>query len=238
MAVEGQIDARWAQVRSRVDAACAAAGREPGEVEILAAVKGQSPEAILEVLNAGCLLIGHNKVQEIDSTVPEVRSAWTGAPFEVHMIGGLQTNKVNAALRQVDCVQSVDRLELAQKLARAASERERILDVFVQVNASFEESKGGVDPMSAIGFAAQVASMEGLRLRGLMTIGANSPDTGVVRASLQRMAQLSEALVQSRAPGTEHAREISMGMSGDLEEAILAGATMVRIGTAIFGPRT
>lgn len=230
------VNARWAALEERVTRACAAAGRDRSEVSILAAVKTQSVDAVLDALRAGCTLIGHNRVQEMTATVPEIRAQWDG-PLEVHMIGGLQTNKVNATLREADCVQSVDRWDLAEKLSRAAVARERELDVFVQVNSSGEETKGGVEPMKAIDFAAQVAGLEGLRLRGLMTIGANSPDPGVVRASLRTMGSLSAALVASRAPGTETASELSMGMSGDLEEAIAAGATMVRLGTAIFGPR-
>lgn len=227
---------RWKAVKARVAAACEAAGRDPSEVEILAAVKAQTPAAVLEALAAGCRVIGHNRVQEAARTLPEIRETWDG-PLEVHMIGSLQSNKVNAALRVADCVQSVDRMDIAQRLSRAAMERDRVLDVLVQVNSSGEETKGGVGVMEAIPFAANVAALPGLRLRGLMTIGANSPEPLVVRRSLQQMAQLSEALIASRAPGTTEARELSMGMSGDLEEAIAAGATMVRVGTAIFGPR-
>ncbi|HHW83634.1 MAG TPA: YggS family pyridoxal phosphate-dependent enzyme, partial [Actinomycetales bacterium] len=227
---------RWAAVQTRVAAACAAAGRDPAEVQVLGAVKAQPPAKVLEALAAGLNVLGHNRVQEAAATLPEIREAWDG-PLEVHMIGTLQSNKVNAALRHVDCVQSLDRLDLAQRLSRAAEQQERTLDVFVQVNSSGEETKGGVDVMEAIPFAAQVAALPALRLRGLMTIGAHSPDPGIVRRSLAQMAQLSEALVASRAPGTTEARELSMGMSGDLEEAIAAGATMVRIGTAIFGER-
>ncbi|MDO5494486.1 MAG: YggS family pyridoxal phosphate-dependent enzyme [bacterium] len=227
---------RWAAVRARVEAAARAAGRDPAEVQVLAAVKTQSSAKIVEALEAGCTVIGHNRVQEATATLPEVREGWDG-PLEVHMIGSLQSNKVNAAMREFTCIQSVDRIELAEKLSRAAEERERELEVFVQVNSSGESTKSGVDVMQAISFAAQVAALPGLRLRGLMTIGANSPDPGIVRRSLLQMAQLSEALLASRAPGTTEARELSMGMSGDLEEAIAAGATMVRIGTGIFGAR-
>lgn len=236
LAPDAAIAERWGALQSRVVAACAAAGRNPAEVQILAAVKAQAPDAVLEALAAGCRVLGHNRVQEATATLPHVREAWDG-PLEVHMIGRLQSNKVNAVLREVDCVQSVDRLDLAERLSRAAIERERTLDVFVQVNSSGEETKGGVNVMEAIPFAAQVAALPGLRLRGLMTIGANSTEPAVVRRSLQQMSQLSEALVASRAPGTTEARELSMGMSGDLEEAIAAGATMVRVGTALFGPR-
>lgn len=231
-----EIAARWDAVAARVAESARAAGRDPADVQILAAVKTQTPAAISAALAAGCRVIGQNRVQELTATMPDVRAAWDG-PVEVHLIGSLQTNKVNAALREVDCVQSVDRWELAEKLARGAQRRDRHLDVFVQVNASGEETKGGVEPEEAVEFAARVAGLDGLRLRGLMTIGANSSDDGVVRASLERMGELRDAVVGSGAPGTADARELSMGMSGDLDIAIECGSTMVRIGTAIFGPR-
>lgn len=225
---------RWTGVVEHVADLARAAGRDPGDVQILAAVKTRSVEEIVAVLNAGCQVVGHNRVQEITATIPGVREAYAG-DLEVHMIGGLQTNKVNAALREVDVVQSVDRWSLAERLSRAAVRREKDLAVFVQVNASAEDTKGGVSPEEAVEFASRVAELDGLHLRGLMTIGANSPDAGVVRASLERMAELRDELV--REPGLAHAYELSMGMSGDLEPAINAGSTMVRIGSAIFGPR-
>ena len=227
---------RFTALQERVARACAVVGRNPSDVAILAAVKTQTPERVVEALAAGVRLVGHNRAQELTAMEPQVRELWTG-PYETHFIGALQTNKVNQVLRHATCVQSVDRLELAQRLSNAAMRHERTLEVFVEVNASGEETKAGVRPDAAVDFAADVAALEGLRLRGLMTIGARSPDAGVVRAGFEEMARLSAVLLASGSPGTATANELSMGMSTDLDLAIAAGATMVRVGTALFGPR-
>jgi len=137
----------------------------------------------------------------------------------------------------VACVQSVDTPLLATRLDRAAGRAGRPLDVLVQVNTSGEATKSGVAPAHALDLAYAVGALPHLRLRGLMTIGANSPETDEVRASFERLAALREAVLASGAPGTDRATELSMGMSGDLEHAIAAGSTMVRIGSAVFGPR-
>lgn len=230
------IAARWQLLDERIVRACGVVGRDPATVQVLAAVKTQTPERILAVLAAGARLLGHNRAQELAEVDPAVRAAWPGR-YENHFIGALQTNKVNQVVRLVSCVQSVDRPELAERLARAAARDGRVLEVFVEVNSSAEPTKAGVRPDEAVGFAAAVAAQEGLRLRGLMTVGAHSPDPDVVAASYQVMARLSAELVGSGLPGTAGAAELSMGMSGDLELAVAAGATMVRVGTAIFGPR-
>lgn len=228
------IAARWAELEERVARACAVVGRSAGEVAILAAVKTRPPEQVVEVLAAGARVLGHNRAQELAAVEPRVRELWPGG-YETHFIGALQTNKVNQVLCHATCVQSVDRIELAGKLSAAACRLERTVEVFVEVNASGEPTKAGVAPEEALDLAGAVAALEGLRLRGLMTIGANSPDPGVVRAGFEEMSRLSAELVGRSA--TAGARELSMGMSGDLDLAVAAGATMVRVGTALFGPR-
>jgi pyridoxal phosphate enzyme (YggS family) len=227
---------RWSALQERVAQACAVVGRSPGEVAILAAVKTQPPDRIAAALAAGVRLLGHNRAQEMAEVEPQVRELWPGT-YETHFIGALQSNKVGQVLRFVSCVQSVDRPALARKLSAAAVRLERTVEVFVEVNASGEETKAGVRPEEALDFAGTVAGMDGLRLRGLMTIGANSPDAGEVRAGFEEMARLSAALVSSGMPGTEDAGELSMGMRADLDIAVAAGSTMVRVGTALFGPR-
>lgn len=203
---------------------------------ILAAVKTQTPERIAAVLEAGARVLGHNRAQEMAEVETRVHELWPGT-WETHFIGTLQTNKVNQVLRHARCVQSVDRPALAEKLSASAVRLERIVEVFVEVNASGEETKAGVRPSDALDFAVAVAGMEGLRLRGLMTVGAHSPDAAEVRAGFEEVTRLSAALASSGMPGTAEATELSMGMTADLEIAIAAGSTMVRVGTAIFGPR-
>lgn len=227
------------RARERVHAAARAAGRAPEDVALLLAVKTVSPERIREAIAAGGTLLGHNRAQELTATEPEL----TDLPHETHFIGHLQSNKVNQVLRWVSCVQALDSASLAQRLDRAQGrqlddgEATVPLDVLVQVNTSGEGSKSGVAPEAAADFAAEVAALEQLRLRGFMTIGANSDDAGEVRASYDALREVRDAVVGSVVAGTGEARELSMGMSGDLEIAIAAGATIVRVGSAVFGVR-
>lgn len=229
-----RIAARLAQVRDRIAAAAQSVGRDPAEVDLLLAVKTQTPEAVLAAIDAGAHLLGHNRAQELVAMGP----ALAGAPHQMHFIGHLQSNKIHQALPWVGCVQSVDSPLLATRLDRAAGHAGRSLDVFLQVNTSGEETKWGVDPGQALDLAYAVGALSHLGLRGLMTIGANTPDPDEVRASFERLAQIRDQILASGAPGTDKAVELSMGMSGDLEHAIAAGSTMVRIGSAVFGPRT
>lgn len=155
-----------------------------------------------------------------------------------HVIGPLQSNKVNAALRWATRVQSVATFDLAERLSRRCEAVDRDLEVMVQVNVSGEVTKSGVAPEAALDLAAAVAALPRLRLTGLMTIGAHTDDAGLVRAGYARLRGLRDVLVSSGAPGTGDASELSMGMSGDLELAVAEGATVVRIGSAVFGPRS
>ena len=228
-----EIAERLTRVRNRIDAAALSVGRDPAEVDLLLAVKTQTPDAVRTAIDSGAHLLGHNRAQELLAMGPEL----AGHPHEMHFIGHLQSNKVNQVLPWVACVQTVDDAALATRLDRAAERSGRVLDVFVQVNTSDEPTKSGVAPEHALDLAYAVGALPALRLRGLMTIGANSPDSDVVRASFERLAGLRDEVLASGAPGTERATELSMGMSGDLEHAIAAGSTVVRIGSAVFGPR-
>jgi len=233
--------ARLATVRARVSTAARAAGRDPREVRILLASKTQPADVVLAALAADAdacaadpalrrVLVGENRVQELVAKGPALVPV---APA-LHLIGPLQSNKVNAALRWATCVETVDSLDLARRLADRAG---RPLDVLVQVNVSGEATKHGVDPAGAVELAVEVAALAPLRLRGFMTIGARTPDETVVRAGYARLRALRDEVLASAAPGTQDARELSMGMSGDLEAAIAEGATVVRVGTAVFGVR-
>jgi len=224
--------ARLAQVMDRVNRAAAAAGRDPSSVRVLLATKTQSAELVRQVFElpgAAGLLRGENRVQELVAKGP----ALADLPVSTHLIGPLQSNKINAALRWVDCVESVASLDLAKALARKL-EPGRMLEVMVQVNVSGEETKHGATAPAALELAAQVAAVPGLRLTGFMTVGANTDDRLVVRAGYAELAAIRD---QAVAAGLAEYLELSMGMSGDLELAIAAGATIVRVGTAVFGPR-
>ncbi|GAA4429735.1 YggS family pyridoxal phosphate-dependent enzyme [Georgenia halophila] len=230
-----------AAVRRRVAAAARAADRDPDEVRVLLAVKTQTPETVRAVVEVGADLLGHNRAQELAATGPVLSEADVPA-HEMHFIGHLQSNKINQVLRWSSCVQTVDSLRLAEKLdaavaRRAGDEEPEPLDVMVQVNTSGEKTKTGVGPAEGVELASAVGALPRLRLRGLMTIGANSTEERLVRASYDVLTGLRSDVLDSGAPGTAEARELSMGMSSDLEIAVAAGATMVRVGTAVFGAR-
>lgn len=228
-----QVADRWAALRSRVADAARAAGRPPADVSILLAAKTMPAPVVRAAVLAGAGLLGQNRVQELVEIAPQL----TDLAPTWHLIGRLQSNKVNAALRWADAVQSVDTVELAGALSRRCERADRDLEVWVQVNVSAEPTKGGVDPAAAVDLAAALAGLPRLRLAGLMTIGARSSDAGLVRAGYARLRALRDELVASGVPGTAAATGLSMGMSGDLELAIAEGATLVRVGSAVFGPR-
>ncbi|MBO1750775.1 YggS family pyridoxal phosphate-dependent enzyme [Actinotalea sp. BY-33] len=224
---------RLEAVQERVRQAAEHAGRPAEDVRLMLASKTQPAPVVRVAVEAGARLLGENKVQELVAKGPDLADL---SPT-VHLIGHLQSNKVNAALRWAACVQSVDTLDLAERLSRRCEAVDRDLEVMVQVNVSGEESKYGVAPAQATALAAAVATLPRLRLTGLMTIGANSDEETVVRAGFAELGRLRDEVLASGLPGTGSAHELSMGMSGDLELAIAEGATMVRVGSAVFGAR-
>jgi len=229
---------RLAAARARVERAAQAAGRDADGVRVLLASKTQPAEAVRAALLAARelgmdVILGENRVQELVAKAPALADL---AP-EWHLIGPLQSNKVNHTLRWADAVESVASVELAERVGRRALAVGRTVDVLVQVNVSREASKSGVEPAGALELAGAVAGTEGVRLRGFMTIGANTADDGEVRAGFALLRELRDRVLASGTPGTAHASELSMGMSGDLELAVAEGATIVRLGTAVFGHR-
>ena len=246
---------RLTAVRSRIADAARAAGRDPSDVRLLVATKTQSPDAVLAALEAGVDLIGENRVQELVAKAPALASRLAAGTLEVHMIGHLQRNKINQMLPTVTGVQSVDGLRLAHALSARCAREDVDRDVMVQVNVSGEESKSGVAPGDAVALARDVAALPRLRLTGFMTIGAPlrdasladpgpapdgqdaAADDAAVRAGFARLREIRDEVLASGAPGTSEARELSMGMTDDLSLAIAEGATIVRVGTAVFGPR-
>lgn len=224
---------RWEAARRRVASAARSEGRAPEDVRILLATKTTPVDVVRAAVEAGATLLGENRVQELVAKAPalaDVGPTW-------HVIGPLQENKVNAALRWAACVQTVADLTLASRLSRRCEATDRDLDVMVQVNVSGEATKSGVAPDGALDLAVAVAALPRLHLTGLMTIGARSADARVVRAGFARLRELRDEVRASEAPGCSAAAELSMGMSGDLEAAVAEGSTLVRLGSAVFGPR-
>jgi len=242
------IPARLAAVHDRVAAAARAAGRDPREVRVLLATKTQDAETVLAGVRAALdlaaaagddrpVLVGENRVQELVAKAPALADLVAAGRVEAHLIGHLQKNKVNQVLGAATAVDSVDSPALAHALSTRCERDGRTLDVLVQVNVSGEESKSGAAPDDAAALAAGVAALPGLRLTGFMTIGARSDDETLVRAGFARLRAVRDDVLASGAPGTADARELSMGMTGDLELAVAEGATVVRVGTAVFGAR-
>ncbi|HUH73762.1 MAG TPA: YggS family pyridoxal phosphate-dependent enzyme [Chitinophagales bacterium] len=220
-------------ILQRIEAACIQCNRNLSDVRLLLATKTVPADKIKWVLNAGQTLIGENKVQEIKEKYDELKST----THESHFIGHLQSNKIKDILKyDVTCVQSLDRLELAQKLHQRLQFEKKTMEVMIQVNTSNEESKFGVHPDQALELIEQVAQLETLKIKGLMTIGLFSSETEKVRKCFQLLKNIQQKAIALNIQNVEM-KELSMGMSGDLETAIEEGATIVRVGTAIFGQR-
>lgn len=233
--------ARITEVRARVHEAEVRAGRAGAAVRVMLATKAWGPDAAAAAVRAaqglgGRVLVGESRMQELETKAGPLREA--GAA--IHVIGQLQRNKAQIAVRHADCVQTVDSMALAERLSRLCLEAERVLDVMIQVNVSGEPTKAGVEPEAALDTASAVQALPGLRVTGFMTIGLNSPDEVAVRAGYARLRQIRDkALIASErgAADLSDAWELSMGMSSDLEWAIAEGATIVRVGTAVMGRR-
>jgi len=220
-------------IEERISQACIENGRNPKDVRLLLATKTVSAEHIKIAIHAGHTLIAENKVQELKEKFEALR----GISHTSHFIGHLQTNKIKDLINcNVSCIQSVDRFDLAQKLHRRLQLENKTMDVLIQVNTSLEESKFGVNPAHAITLIEQVSQLERLKIKGLMTIGLFSAKAEKVRACFRLLKDIREQVIALHIPNVEM-NELSMGMSGDLEVAIAEGATIIRVGTAIFGQR-
>jgi len=219
------------EVRQRIAKAAASASRDGASVKLLAVSKTFPAEDVRAAFEAGQRAFGENYVQEGVAKITALSDL--RSELEWHFIGPLQSNKTKVVAEHFDWVQSVDRLKIAQRLSDQRPPGAPPLNVCLQVNVSGEESKSGVEPAEAASLAHQIAALPGLRLRGLMAIPEPAATLDAQRAPHARLSALMDALC---ADGLE-LDTLSIGMSADLEAAVLEGATMVRIGTAIFGER-
>lgn len=218
-------------VREQIARAAEASGRTADTVRLVAVTKSHPVEAVVASLEAGLTDLGENRVEELETKVSHFGSdsvTW-------HMIGHIQSRKAVRAAAVSGLVHSVDSLKLARKLSDAAAEGGRELQVLAQVNTAGEEQKYGLDPEHAFDEILTMAELAGLRINGLMTMAPFVDDEVVLGTAFARLRTLSERLV---AASDRIGRELSMGMTNDLHIAIREGSTMVRIGTALFGPRT
>ncbi len=219
-------------VHARIAAACARAGREPGSVRLLPVSKTVDEARLRLAVEAGCDTLGENKVQEAKGKA----EAMADLGIRWSVIGHLQTNKARDVARFACEFQALDSLRVAQALDQRLAQENRTLDVFVQVNTSGEASKYGLDPIEVADFVQQLPAFTQLRVRGLMTLAVFSTNAELVRPCFVRLRELRDRL-RPTLPAGVSLDELSMGMSGDFELAIEEGATVVRVGQAIFGAR-
>ena len=229
----GRIKENLERIREEIEKACARAGRKSDEVKILAATKTRTPEEILEAYEAGVRLFGENRVQEAREKIPLLKEKMEGARW--HMIGHLQTNKVKYAVNLFDWIETLDRKALADELVKRAEKvgRERI-PVLVEVKLSPEESKHGCPPEELEELLSYALQLPRLEVKGFMTVPPYYEEVELVRPFFMRLREIRDRMEERF--GREFP-ELSMGMSHDFTVAVEEGATIVRIGTALFGPR-
>ncbi len=225
------LEARIDEIRKRIEAAAVRSGRNAGDVKLVAVTKQVEPEVIARAARYGLLTFGENYAQEL-RLKQEIISNTVNDDVEWHFIGRLQRNKVKYLVGSVAMIHSLDTVSAAGEIDRRARADGTKMPVLVEVNTG-GESKGGVEPDALDGFLHELSEMPGLDVRGLMTMPPYFDDPDSARPYFARLRDLRDAL-SSKYPGL---KELSMGMSGDFEAAIEEGATIVRIGSAIFGSR-
>lgn len=222
-----------ALVRERIAAAARAAGRDPDEVTLVAATKVQSSEKIRAAIQAGITVCGENRVQELTAHLDDY--AYDGA--SLHFIGHLQTNKVKQVVGRVDMIESVGSERLLAAIAAQAEKLGVVQDILLEVNIGREVQKSGVLPEELPALAQKAAGLAHIRLRGLMTVPPVAEDEGKNRVFFAEMHHLFVDIRTKLGDNESVIDCLSMGMSGDYEDAVREGATLVRVGTALFGPR-
>ncbi len=225
------VEERVTEIEGRLQSACERSGRAREDVRLVAVSKQQSLERILAARDAGIRILGENRVQEAEEKVPKLP-----ADIEWHFVGPLQSNKVRRAVDLFRIFHAVDREKIARRLDREATERGVALEGFLEVNVGDEESKHGFSPRGFVDRVSPLASLEGLRLVGLMAIPPIEDDPERTRSWFVLLRELRDRLADHR-DWADFPGYLSMGMSDDFEVAIEEGATHVRVGTALFGER-
>jgi pyridoxal phosphate enzyme (YggS family) len=217
------------RVLERIGAAAERAGRRPDDIQLIVSTKGRSVAEIEEAMRAGATVIGENRVQEAREKYDRL-----GGKVSMHMIGHLQRNKVREALRIFSMIHSVDSLRLVEALEREAARAEKVVPILIEVNVSGESTKYGLSPAELKTVVEQIADMSYIQVEGLMTMTPITDNPEGVRPLFRQVREIAELIGRAAMPGVRM-RHLSMGMSHDFEAAVEEGATMVRIGTAIFG---
>lgn len=219
-------------IHQRIAGAAIASGRDPELVRLVAVSKTVDAKRVARAIDAGVGILGENYIQEARDKF----DALYDRPVAWHFIGHLQSNKAKYAVRMFDLIHSVDSLKLAQALDKAAGKRGKVQEILVQVNISREETKSGTTEANALSLIEAAGRLGNIRVKGLMTMPPYYDDPDRARPFFQRLARLARRIAGMNLPGVSM-DELSMGMTGDFEVAIAEGATLVRIGTAIFGAR-
>ena len=216
---------------SRIKMAAEKSGRSAGEIRLVAVSKIVEPERINQAIRCGIDIIGENRVQEAEAKFKQITEK-----VEKHLVGHLQTNKAKKAVELFDFIQSVDSVRIAEEISRRALEKGKLMDVLVEVNTSAEETKFGIEPDHAVSLIETISKLEGIKIKGLMTIGLFSDNPEDTRPCFKKLKALFDNMKSANTPNVEM-RYLSMGMTSDFEVAIEEGSNMVRVGTGIFGPR-
>ncbi len=230
-----ELPSRLARIRERMEDACRRAGRTPGAVTLVAVTKTRTVEEVVSAVKAGVTDLGENRVQEAEAKHPSLArlEARDGSPPRWHLVGHLQKNKVRKAVALFDRIHSLDSVELGHKIDRAAEELGKELPVLIQVDLASEPTKFGLPEKELLPALERLRRLRRLRVDGLMALPPLLPDPEAVRPYFRRLRELG-AEAQGRGLAGQ---ELSMGMSHDFEVAIEEGATFIRLGTALFGPR-
>jgi len=223
---------RLQRIKDRIADAARACDRNPADVRLVAVSKTVDADRVARAIEAGADILGENYIQEARekfNTLYDRPAAW-------HFIGHLQSNKAKYAVRMFDLIHSVDSLKLAKALDKEAAKNDKVQDILIQVNISQEETKSGIDAAEAVELVAGIGILKNVRVKGLMTMPPFFDQPEKARPYFRQLARLRDHIAQAGIPGIAMG-ELSMGMTGDFEVAIAEGATLVRIGTAIFGAR-
>ncbi|SMG07901.1 YggS family pyridoxal phosphate-dependent enzyme [Paenibacillus aquistagni] len=228
-----QVEENLKTVIQQMELACQASGRSIDDVQLLLATKTVPLEKLQMAMKAGQTLFGENKAQELRGKFPLMQQY---KEVEWHFIGHLQTNKVKDVVKYVTLIHSVDRLKLGQALHKQLIKENKTMDILIQINTSYEESKFGASPDMALELAEQLSQLETLNVKGLMTIGKLNATNDETRNCFRLLKKIQTQIKDKKLPRVEM-DILSMGMSGDFKVAIEEGATLIRVGTSVFGER-
>lgn len=227
---------RLEDVRARIERAAGRVGHDAARITLVAVSKTVPVARLQEAMTCGCRVFGESRVQEAIEKMNAIAGTSEASALEWHLIGPLQTNKVNAVIGRFSLIHALDRMEVAERLDRATRARGLVQPVLLEVNVAGEATKHGFTPESLSIAVEKIGMLSGLRVLGLMAIPPAASEPEAARPYFRKVRELAGQVEARRIPGLSMS-ELSMGMSGDFEVAIEEGATMVRIGTALFGPR-